>query len=83
MYCDTLQLAFVPEDSGVPIEQAWRAKEQQMSRPLIVFLDQVEEIYTRPIADLPDELDRFLAAANATFFRSPSASTRQARSRPP
>jgi hypothetical protein len=57
---DTLQLAFFPEASDVPIESAWRVKEEQLGKPLIVFLDQVEEFYTRPIADLPDELDQLL-----------------------
>ncbi|MEO8496167.1 MAG: CHAT domain-containing protein, partial [Planctomycetota bacterium] len=39
---DTLQLAFLPEASGVPIKTAWRVKEEQTGKPLIVFLDQVE-----------------------------------------
>ncbi len=41
-----------PEASDVPIETAWRVKEEQTGKPLIVFLDQVEELYTRPIADI-------------------------------
>lgn len=64
---DTLQLAFLPEASEVPIETAWRAKEAQVNKPLIVFLDQLEELYTRPIAGLPDELDQLLRVVKATF----------------
>jgi len=64
---DTLQLAFLPEASNVPIETAWLAKEEQLKKPLIVFLDQVEELYTKPIKDLPDELDQLLRMVKATF----------------
>ena len=64
---DTLQLAFLPEASGLPVESAWRVKEEQTGKPLIVILDQVEEIYTRPIAALPNELDDLLKAIQATF----------------
>lgn len=64
---DTLQLAFLPEASDVPIEKAWRAKEKRAGKPLIVFLDQVEEVYTRTIADLPDELEQLLLVVKAAF----------------
>lgn len=64
---DTLQVAFLPEASNVPIETAWLAKEEQLKKPLIVFLDQVEEFYTQPIEDLPDELDQLLRVVKATF----------------
>jgi WD40 repeat protein len=64
---DTLRLAFLPEAVDVPIETAWRVKEEQTGKPLIVFLDQVEELYTRPIANLPDELDQLLKVVKAIF----------------
>nr|WP_246113110.1 hypothetical protein [Allorhodopirellula solitaria] len=64
---DTLQLAFLQEASDVSIETAWRMSEERSGKPLIVFLDQVEELYTRPIADLSDELDQLLHAVKATF----------------
>lgn len=64
---DTLQLAFLPDASDVPIETAWLAKEEQLKKPLIVFLDQVEEFYTQPIKDLPEELDQLLRVVKATF----------------
>jgi tetratricopeptide (TPR) repeat protein len=64
---DTLRKAFSPESADVPIETAWLAKEQQSGKPLIVFLDQVEELYTRPVADMPDELDQLLKMVRDTF----------------
>ena len=67
---DTLQLAFLPEASDLPIETAWRLKEEKTGKPLILFLDQVEELYTRPVADLPDELDQLLKVINITFVQS-------------
>ncbi len=68
----TLQLAFLPEAIDVPIETAWRVKEEQTGNPLIVFLDQVEELFTRPHADLSpaDELDQLLQVVKATFVES-------------
>jgi hypothetical protein len=65
---DALQQAFLPEAVDVPIKAAWRAKEEQTGKPLIVFLDQVEELYTRPIADLPDELEQLLQVLKAIFI---------------
>ena len=67
---DTLRLAFLPEASDVPIETAWRVKEEQTGKPLLVFMDQVEEIYTRPIAGIPDELDQLLKVVKETFVGS-------------
>lgn len=64
---DTLQLAFLPEASDLPIETAWRVKEEQLGKPLIVFLDQVEEFFTRAIVHAPDELDQLLRVVKATF----------------
>ena len=63
----TLQQALSTDVRNVPIETTWRAKEEQLKKPLIVFLDQVEELYARPIADLPDELDQLLKAVKAVF----------------
>lgn len=39
-------------------------------QPLIVFLDQVEELYTRPIENVPDELAQLLGAIKAMFVTS-------------
>ena len=48
----TLQSAISPEVCDLLIKTAWREKEKQHGKPLIVFLDQVEEVYTRPQADM-------------------------------
>jgi len=40
---DTLRLAFLPEGVGLPINEAWRSKERETGKPLVVVLDQVEE----------------------------------------
>jgi len=63
----TLRSAFPAEGIEVPIKTAWRQQEEQLGKPLIIFLDQVEELYTRPIADEPDELDKFLQTLKVTF----------------
>ena len=67
---DALQSAFLPEATEESIETAWRLKEEQAGKPLIVFLDQVEELYTHPSAESPDELDQLLAVLKATFSDS-------------
>ena len=67
---EDLRLAFEPEAVDAPIETAWRTKEEQTGRPLIVFLDQVEEVYTRAIDGVPDEFDQLLEALVA-MFRDP------------
>lgn len=64
---NTLKQAFIPEAADLPIEDAWRANEEQLHKPLIVFLDQVEELFTRPLADMPDELEQLLKAVQAIF----------------
>ncbi len=64
---ETLQSAFLPDATDVPIETAWKLKEQQLDKPLIVILDQVEELYTRPVKALSNELDQLLEVVKATF----------------
>ncbi len=64
---DALKRAFLPEVAGLPIEAAWRVKEEQLHKPLILFLDQVEELYTRPLVDVPDEFEQLLKVVKAIF----------------
>jgi hypothetical protein len=45
-----------PNDS---LAAAWRAVEEAHGKPLLVFLDQIEEIYTHPNLDVPGELEEF------------------------
>lgn len=63
----TLRFAFFPEVDDVPIETAWRLREEQLKKPLIVFLDQVEELYTRPLTDMPDEVAQTMKVMQAIF----------------
>ncbi|MBK9094597.1 MAG: ATP-binding protein [Anaerolineae bacterium] len=45
----------------------WRGLETETGRPLLVILDQVEELFTRPNRGQPGEMAVFLAAATALF----------------
>ena len=45
----------------------WLFVESQSGKPLIIILDQVEELYTRPNRELPDELADFLVALRGVF----------------
>jgi WD40 repeat protein len=49
------------------LRDAWRTAERETGRPIILFLDQVEEVFTRPRAEGPGELEAF-ADALATLF---------------
>lgn len=52
------KLAASPGDS---LAAAWQAKEAKDGRPLIVIFDQLEEIYSRPNNQAPQELAQFCA----------------------
>ncbi len=49
------------------VAAAWRALEAGTNQPLVVILDQVEEVYTRPRPDEPDEIERFVHVLGETF----------------
>lgn len=53
------KLGAAPPDS---LAAAWHAKEQTSGRPLVVIFDQLEEVYTRPSHNAPNELQEFCAA---------------------
>lgn len=57
-----LQLQAQPTSPG----HRWRELEQASGRPLIIILDQVEEVFTRPLAG-SDEFKGFLAALSDIF----------------
>ena len=63
-----------PDSAAVPLDDAlftllakWQQLEARISKPLIMILDQVEELYTRPNKDLPDELNDFMVALRIIF----------------
>ncbi len=53
------------------IEEAWRYIESQTRKPLVVIVDQVEEVYTRLNPQLPDELEKFLDELKSLFAALP------------
>jgi WD40 repeat protein len=46
--------------SPLALGKGWRAAEAKLGKPLVIFLDQVEEVFTRPEPARPRELDDFL-----------------------
>ena len=60
---DALQLAA----EQTALDEHWRAEEARLGKPLVVFLDQVEEFFTRPDTAQPLELDEFLEALRAAL----------------
>ena len=49
------------------LQTEWKQIEARIGKPLIVILDQVEELYTRPNAAMPEELNDFMAALQSIF----------------
>lgn len=47
--------------------QLWLALEERIGKPVVIILDQVEEIFTRPNAEQPDELARFCDMLSSIF----------------
>jgi WD40 repeat protein len=52
------------------LRDAWRTAEREADRPIMLFLDQVEEVFTRPRAGGATELEE-LADALASLFSDP------------
>lgn len=63
----TLQQELTPDRKDLPFLQAWHTLESERQQPLVLILDQVEEVFTRPNEKLPDELPSFWQALKATF----------------
>ena len=53
--------------SGISLEDLWRQRERKEDRPLIAFVDQLEEVYTHPNPQLHNELDDFVRALAGLF----------------
>jgi WD40 repeat protein len=45
----------------------WKAKEKKLKKPVIIILDQVEEVFTQPNFALPEELEMFLEDLDMIF----------------
>ncbi len=52
---------------GTPLRVAWRTAEVAVGKPLIILLDQVEEVFTHPNADRPNELAELAQALSEIF----------------
>ena len=55
------------EEAGSLLER-WKAIEAETGKPLIVILDQVEEVYTQPNPMMAHEFEDFLAEISNLFF---------------
>jgi WD40 repeat protein len=49
------------------LAEAWKAVEERASKPLVVFFDQLEEIYTLPNPHCPNELEEFVTEVKKAF----------------
>ena len=63
-----LRTAFSKDTYNLSRRDAWIATEKKHGRPLIIVLDQVEEVYTKPHANLPNELAEFAQLLKRIFF---------------
>ena len=57
----SLRAALQLDAEQTTLNEGWRAEEAQLGKPLVIFLDQVEEVFTRPNPAQPRELDEFVA----------------------
>ncbi len=57
------------------LRDAWRTAEREADRPIVLFLDQLEEVFTHPRAASPSELEE-LADALASLFTDPQSGPR-------
>lgn len=53
-----------------PVHEAWLTREAQVQKPVVIILDQMEELFTRPHPDRPDELADFLNMVQAIFVQA-------------
>ena len=58
----TLRKQLAAADAQIELIDAWLAAEQQAGKPVVLILDQVEEVFTRRNQDQPHELKGFVAA---------------------
>lgn len=54
-------------ESAVDLAGAWQAAERNGGKPLVLFFDQVEEVYTHASADAPEELTEFARELGRLF----------------
>ena len=49
------------------VSKAWARKEEAVGRPLLIFIDQAEEVYTEPLATRVDEMRQLGKLVHAVF----------------
>jgi hypothetical protein len=63
----TLKRALEVHASGGSVAEGWRALESSGGKPVLLVLDQAEEVFTRPNVNLPNELAELAAALKEMF----------------
>ncbi len=64
---ETLRSVFPKDVRQLSRRDAWIAAEKQLGRPLVIVLDQVEEVFTKPNASQPHELAEFAQLLRRIF----------------
>lgn len=65
---ETLRSAFPKELQQLSRGDAWIAAEKELGRPLVIVLDQVEEVFTKPNTGQPHELAEFAQLLRRIFY---------------
>lgn len=63
----TFLAGFAAENIEHATNEAWFAIEQRYKKPMTVILDQLEEVYTRPVGSVSEELDLFWERIHGIF----------------
>jgi hypothetical protein len=59
------------DNKATAIAAAWLAEEERLNQPLIIILDQVEELFSRPLPGQPNELNQLGAVLQTIFLNHP------------
>ena len=59
--------AAIASETEVPIAQAWLKLEKELKKPMVIILDQIEEVFTQPNLAVQDEIADFLETIKAVF----------------
>lgn len=62
------------EEKGLSLLDKWHKIKKQEEKPLLLILDQIEEVFTRPIKYDPKELEKFFKVLTTIFGNSKQAS---------
>lgn len=65
---ETLRQAFLKDVRHLSRRDSWIASEQKLGRPLVIVLDQVEEVFTKPHGELAEELAQCALLLRRIFY---------------